>query len=420
MESLAYLHTALLYESTEPAPELRDLSELLPSPTSAAWLSAQVLAAALVVGTAGSAMAATGTVQTNGNPLNVRSTPGGPVVSSLPNGARVELTGRRSGNYLELANGTWVSADWVAVGNTSPTQPPSGTDRAVGFVNTSGEPLNVRSAPGGAIVGTLPNGTRVELTGRSSNGFLERTNSTWVDGRYITYSQPPVTTPPPSPTPNPGAGAGSTAFVRTNGSPLNVRNAPGGAVVGSLANGSRVDLTGRRSGEWAERTNGTWISSNWITTNPGTTPQPQPPTPQPPTPQPPIGGDRGTKFVATNGSPLNVRNAPGGTVIGSLANGSRVELTGRRSGEWVERTNGTWVSNNWLVNDQSGNVGGDISFGRVRTNGSPLNVRSSPGGQVVGTIPNGSRVALTGRRSGSWVQLERFGEWVSGDWIVME
>jgi len=180
MESLAYLHTALLYESTEPMPELRDLSELLPSPTQAAWLSAQVLAAALVVGAAGSAMAATGTVQTNGNPLNVRSTPGGPVVSSLPNGARVELTGRRSGNYLELANGTWVSADWVSVGDISPTQPPGGTDRTVGFVNTGGEPLNVRSAPGGAIVGTLPNGTRVELTGRSSNGFLERTNSTWV------------------------------------------------------------------------------------------------------------------------------------------------------------------------------------------------------------------------------------------------
>jgi Bacterial SH3 domain. len=209
-----------------------------------------------------------------------------------------------------------------------------------------------------------------------------------------------------------GAGS-STAFVRTNGSPLNVRNAPGGAVVGSLANGSRVELTGRRSGEWVERTNGTWISSNWITTNPGTTPQP-------PTPQPPIGGDQSTKFVATNGSPLNVRNAPGGAIIGAIANGSRVELTGRRSGQWVERTNGTWVSDNWLVSDPSGNVGGDISFGRVRTNGSPLNVRSSPGGQVVGTIPNGSRVALTGRRSGSWMQLERFGEWVSGDWIVME
>jgi hypothetical protein len=123
MESLAYLHTALLYESTEPTPELRDLSELLPSPTQAAWLSAQVLAAALVVGAAGSAMAATGTVQTNGNPLNVRSTPGGPVVSSLPNGARVELTGRRSGNYLELANGTGFRQTgfrWATLAQPSP------------------------------------------------------------------------------------------------------------------------------------------------------------------------------------------------------------------------------------------------------------------------------------------------------------
>lgn len=337
MESLAYLHTALAYESNEPAPELRDLSALLPSPTSAAWLSAQVLAVALVVGAAGSAMAATGIVQTNGNPLNVRSTPGGAIVSSLPNGARVELTGRRSGNYLELANGTWVSADWVSMSSTSPSQPPSGADRRVGFVNTAGGPLNVRNSPGGSVVGTLPDGTRVELTGRSSSGFLERSNGTWVDARYISYSQPPVTPPAPSPAPNPGTGAGSS-----------------------------------------------------------------------------------TGFVRTNGSPLNVRNTPGGAVVGSIANGSRVELTGRSSSQWVERTDGTWVSNNWLVNDPSGNVGGDISFGRVRTNGSPLNVRNSPAGQVVGTLPNGSRVALTGRRSGNWVQLERFGAWASADWIVME
>lgn len=55
---------------------------------------------------------------------------------------------------------------------------------------------------------------------------------------------------------------------------------------------------------------------------------------------------------------------------------------------------------------------------RVRTNGSPLNVRTGPGLSyaVVDALPNGSQVRLDGNRSGSWSQL--FGRnWVSSDWI---
>lgn len=616
MESLAYLYSAVAYESNEPVPKLRSFATLGSVLPSSAWISIQpLLAAVLAISVTHSALAATtGVVSTSGDPLNVRTAPNGDVVSSVPNGSRIELTGRSQDGFLELADGTWVATEWISLGSTpasksfatssvpatipsasaSPTRPPtSGADRTVAYITTDAEAMNVRTAPGGQVVGTLPNGTRVELTGRESQGFLERTNATWLDKRYVSANRPTVQSTPavqpsssaqpapvkaapqpspqpiqpvaspvkmapqsppaaasqtapgrvaasptaqtvgyvrttgnplnvrnapggqvistlpngarveltgrentgylernngtwldkryvaytpsgnqatslPSPTrqpspaqlrpnatatptpsitalpnatPNNTSAAGrSSATVRTSGSPLNVRSAPGGAVVGSVPNGSRIDLSGRRSGEWAERSNGTWVASAWLTVSPASSPSPAPIQAQPPvSPTTPVGSNVSTALIRTNGSPLNVRSAPGGALIGSVPNGSQVELTGRRNGEWAERSNGTWVASAWLVqatgstasnsntpanpaNPESSNsgtpaVGTDLSSGTIRTNGSPLNVRNSPNGSVIGVVANGSQVALTGRNSAGWVQLGQ-GGWISSEWVA--
>lgn len=42
---------------------------------------------------------------------------------------------------------------------------------------------------------------------------------------------------------------------------------------------------------------------------------------------------------------------------------------------------------------------------RVRTNGGRLNVRSVPGGRLVGKLHNGTRVRITGYRSNGWVRV---------------
>ncbi len=466
-------------------------------------------------------------IATAGEAINVRTAPGGQVVGTLPNGTRVELTGRDSQGYLERTNATWLDKRYVSANQPSvqpapvkaaplrspqvsanqPSVQPSPTKIApqaspqaatsqpapvqvavnraaqtVGYVRTTGNPLNVRNAPGGQVISTLPNGTRLELTGRENAGYLERSNGTWLDQRYVAYTplstnqaasplpspsqtrsvqSPPLTTrPSPAVSPSPAAtrpspstvaaspapanatSAGSTpgstvgrssATVRTSGDPLNVRSAPGGAVVGTIPNSSRVDLTGRRSGEWAERSDGTWVSSAWLTINPATSPTP--PQAQPPVNANPVGSNISTAVIRTNGSSLNVRSSPGGALVGSVPNGSRVDLTGRRSGEWAERSDGTWVSSTWFVsatgttpttgnNPASGNavnstlpVGGDVTSGTIRTNGNPLNVRTSPNGAVIGVVANGSRVELTGRNSGEWVQLSQ-GGWVASDWVV--
>lgn len=554
MESLAFLHSAVEYESKAPIPELT--LDWHPMSGTLLPLAPSLVAAALILGSASSAWAASGIVRTStGGPLNVRDRPGGAVLRTIPNGSQVQLTGREQNGFLELTDGAWVAKEFVQVEQATPGATPTGATppagAKTGVVKTGGPPLNVRKTPGGEIVGTVPDGTILQLTGQQQQGFLERTDKTWVDQQYVqveggavavapatttstttspapapaattpapaspapaaiapaspippaspapspaspaptaaavqtgtvrTNGQPlnvrdrpngsivttvpdgsqlqltgrqqdgflertdgtwvasqfvmvsatpapPAPSPTPRTSPQPGAGGGQItptttapvptatsssrqqAIVRTNGSNLNVRRSPGGAIIGSLPNGTPIELTGRRSGSWVERTNGTWVSANWIST--GSTPTPSP--------QPPIGSDRTTAFVRTNGSNLNVRRSPGGAIIGSLPNGTRIELTGRRSGSWVQRTDGTWVSGDWIASRPSvpPDIGGDVSVGIVRTNGSYLNVRRSPGGVVIDSVPNGTRLELTGRRADGWLQLTN-GGWVSADWVV--
>jgi hypothetical protein len=199
------------------------------------------------------------------------------------------------------------------------------------------------------------------------------------------------------------------AYVRTNGSPLNLRASPAGAIVGSLRNGSYVSVAGNSSGSWTQLTNPRgWVSSRWISGDGGGS-----------------GGGGGSNsgtraYVRTQGGPLNVRSSPGGSIVGSLRNGSYITLSGRTSGSWVQLSNGNWVASSLISRSGGGGgSGGGSNPGTgayVRTNGDSLNVRSSPGGSIVGSLRNGSYITLSGRTSGSWVQLSN-GNWVASSLI---
>ncbi|MFB2977143.1 SH3 domain-containing protein [Microseira sp. BLCC-F43] len=56
-------------------------------------------------------------------------------------------------------------------------------------VVTNGTPLNVRSRPGGRIIGKLRNGTRVTIVNRGANGWvrISRPMRGYVSSRYLTY-----------------------------------------------------------------------------------------------------------------------------------------------------------------------------------------------------------------------------------------
>ncbi|HEY9601789.1 MAG TPA: peptidoglycan-binding protein [Allocoleopsis sp.] len=200
------------------------------------------------------------------------------------------------------------------------------------------------------------------------------------------------------------------AYVRTNGSPLRLRAAPAGRIIGSLRNGSYISVSGNSSGSWTQLTNPRgWVSSRWISGGGGS------------------GGGGGGggnpstgAYVRTQGDPLNVRSSPGGSVVGSLRNGTYITLSGRTSGSWAQLSNGNWVASSLISRSSGGSGGGGggnpSTSAYVRTKGDPLNVRSSPGGPIVGSLSNGSSITLSGRTSGSWVQLSN-GNWVASSLI---
>lgn len=133
------------------------------------------------------------------------------VVAVMPARARVSLTGRSQGNFLELSyNGTkgWAHKDYLAVDGTVPTP-------AASAVTT--DALNVRSGPATsyAVKTVIPRGARVALTGQTNNGFHGVTYNGvtgWAFSAYLrleTAAAPapepprPQPTQPPRPQPQP-------------------------------------------------------------------------------------------------------------------------------------------------------------------------------------------------------------------------
>lgn len=89
-----------------------------------------------------------------------------------------------------------------------------------------------------------------------------------------------------------------------------------------------------------------------------------------------------TRYVKANGG-LNVRNAPNGTRVGGLTNGTKVTVY-ETSGEWSRIGNGQWVSSNYLVNNTSTQSTPKTKItgyktGAYKVNASILNVRYGAG-----------------------------------------
>ena len=100
-----------------------------------------------------------------------------------------------------------------------------------------------------------------------------------------------------------------------------------------------------------------------------------------------------TMYVNTNSLNLNVRNAPEGTIIGSIEKGTKVEVTETKNG-WSKIGENKWVSSSYLAeisNNQKTNS--KYVLGKYVTNvRTALNVRSTPiNGKILKTYKNGTR-----------------------------
>jgi len=143
-------------------------------------------------------------------------------------------------------------------------------------------------------------------------------------------------------------------------------------------------------------------------------------------------------WVATEGGNLNLRSSPGGEIVSSVTNGSQLTITGKMSGEWVEVTGGHWVSQYLITTfnpasttnptptatptpvlaSQAAAVskpGAQVAQVST-TDGSGINVRSSPDGEILYGLSDGSTVTLTGQQNNGWVEIQG-GGWVSGVYL---
>lgn len=138
-------------------------------------------------------------------------------------------------------------------------------------------------------------------------------------------------------------------------------------------------------------------------------------------------------WVSTTAGAVNLRSAPNGEIVGSAANGSKLVITGKTDGEWVEITGGKWVAQYLLITfdpalisasssgDSTSAAASPTQFASARsaqvtTEGGGINVRRSPGGEVIYGLADGVTVTLTGKREGGWAELQD-GGWVSEDYL---
>ena len=134
------------------------------------------------------------------------------------------------------------------IGGSTPTPTPT-PDPQVAWVNTQSLNLNVRNAPGGDVIGSLPKGTQV-LVYEVQGDWARIGDNKWVANSYLTYSEP-VTK--------------RTMYVNTQSLPLNVRDNPNGNVIGSLQKGTQVVVIGESNG-WSqiESPQNGWVSSQYL------------------------------------------------------------------------------------------------------------------------------------------------------------
>ncbi len=364
METLAFIHAHVDYEDPSPSPELRSFEPVrstLSHSTTAGLIGSAALAIAVTAPNAqavvqrGDTCAAVGSVQTA---LQARGFSTGGVDSSF--GGQTEFA------VLQFQRSNNLGADGVVGATTAQAlgldpaiscgtaaapvsdAAPASTTAAYRVSSSSG--LNVRSGPGSgfAVTSGLADGAVVQASSVVNNGYRQLSTGGWVSSEYLVST----TAIAPATTSNSGIGGTSTpvataAYRVSSVSGLNVRSGPGSgfAVIGGLADGAVVQASSVVNNGYRQLSTGGWVASEYLVSAVAGVPA---------TSATSAGGGGGAPGsvvrVNTNSDPLNVRSGPGSgyEVVGTLNDGTRLQTTGRTIAEWVELSNGRWVSSSWV------------------------------------------------------------------------
>lgn len=184
-------------------------------------------------------------------------------------------------------------------------------------------------------------------------------------------------------------------------SALNVRAtaSTAGQVITTLPRGTQVNVSSVQGG-WAKLAGQAgWVSFAYLSSGGGT---------------PPVSG---TPYTVT-ASALNVRATPStaGQVLTTLSNGTQINVSSF-SGGWAKLADRAgWVSAAYITGGGGSTPTPPVGGGGFYTvKASALNVRAtpSPAGQVITSLPNGTRVNITSVNSDGWAKLAGQAGWVA-------
>ena len=272
---------------------------------------------------------------------------------------------------------------------------------------TTTETLNVRSGPGTTyrVVGVLPQGSKV-TTLSVSEGWTRieyRDASAYVSSRYLTQPTTPVVT---IPTVAPGS-------VRATTTAVNVRKGAGAtfALRTVLAEGSRVTMTGRSEGSYAEIVLGTskgWVASAYLVRVSGL---------------PAVVGNRVTT------APLDIRSTyrASYTKITEVRKGTRLSITGviaNGRAQVIYANRARWVTAKYLANPTADlpSVPGLPAVTGTRYATTTLDIRSTSGDDytAVAEVPRGTALSITGVIENERMQIvwNRSVRWVTAKYLA--
>lgn len=201
-----------------------------------------------------------------------------PVVTVLPVGSTVTLTGQNVNGFRSVTYqgySGWAYSSYLNVGGTTPPPPPVTPPVPEATVTTT-DALNLRTGPGTsfAVIQVIPAVSRLILTGQTANGFSSVSyngRTGWASTMYLTIDG---TVPEP-------------ATTATATEDLNMRSGPATsyAAITVIPRGSGVTLTGQtNNGFHSVSYNGYsgWAFSAFLDLGSTSPPSPPPTTSTPP------------------------------------------------------------------------------------------------------------------------------------------
>ena len=350
--------------------------------------------------------------------LNVRSKPDASSTSLglLKQNTKISIIEITNGWCKIIYNSStgWISKDYIKLETSNSTIISTGIVKA--------DSLNVRAnaSTNSKILGSLSNGTKVEILS-TSNGWhkIEFNGGTgYVSADYITLNSSQVQTT-------------STGTVKADALNVRANASTNSSIIGSLSNGTKVEILSTSNGWHKIKFNGGigYVSVDYITLTQNSIPS------QPTQPDNNQGSSNET-IISTGtvkADTLNVRASAStnSSIIGSLSNGTKVEILSTSNGWHKIKFNGGigYVSVDYIKinsnnnesdseNSPSHNVTGKVAI----VTADALNIRSGAGTNysIVATARYGSKLPIISYTNGwYYVKSGSTTGYVSEDYVTV-